>query len=144
MRTFIPLLLLGAIVAGAATQVSAQAATAQQLSRAEIVYVTGGVGTDERALLKKMEKDFNLKLTFTDPAGHLLSDARIVVRDASGRPVLEEISGPIFLAKLPPGTYSVESDFNGSKQVRKVKVGDKMATARFQFREITDTELVAH
>ena len=131
-------------MAGAATQVSAQAATAQQLSRAEIVYVTGGVGTDERALLKKMEKDFNLKLTFTDPAGHLLSDARIVVRDASGRPVLEEISGPIFLAKLPPGTYSVESDFNGSKQVRKVKVGDKMATARFQFRDVTDTELVAH
>jgi hypothetical protein len=141
MRTFIPQALIGAIVAVAAAQVPAQAA-AQQQSRGEIVYITGGVGADERAQLTNVEKDFNLKLTFTDSGGHLLSDVRVVVKDAAGRPVLEELSGPIFLAKLPGGTYTVESYFNNSRQVRKITVGKKMTTASFQFRDVTDSEVV--
>jgi hypothetical protein len=134
-------LLFGAIVAVAAAQVPAAQppvyAGPELRTRGEIVYITGGIGADERDRLKKMEKEFNLRLLFTQPDGHLLSDASVVVKDASGQTVLAEQSGPIFLAKLPPGTYTVETAFDGKKQTRRVTVGKKLTTARFTFRDVT-------
>lgn len=136
MFTLTRKLLFGAIVAVASAQLPVYAGAEQQ-TRGEIVYITGGIGADERDQLKKMEKEFNLKLLFTQPDGHMLSDAAVVVKDGSGQPVLAEQSGPIFLAKLPPGTYTVETAFGGKKQTRKVTVGKKLTTARFTFRDVT-------
>jgi hypothetical protein len=66
----------------------------------------------------------------------------VVVKDSSGKLVLHEPSGPVFLAKLPPGTYTVETALDGKKQTRKVTVrGNKLTTAHFQFREPADTDM---
>lgn len=134
MRMLIPQLVLGAIVAVSAAQMPTQAAAGQ--ARGEVAFVTGGVGADEREVLKQMENDFNLKLVFTQPDGHFISDVAVVVKDASGKRVLAEQSGPVFLAKLRPGTYTVESTFDGKTQIRKVTVGKKLTTAAFQFKDV--------
>jgi hypothetical protein len=129
-------IVFGVVLAFAAPQVPAQAAAAHKTT-GEIAYATGGIGVDERQALKQMEKDFNLKLLFTEPDGHFISDASVVIQNASGKPVLSEQAGPVFLAKLPPGTYTVESTFGGQRQTRKVTVGKQLTTAQFLFRHVT-------
>jgi hypothetical protein len=133
MRTLIQQLVFGAIVTLSVAQIPVQAAAKPQ-TRGDITYITGGVGADEREKLKQMEKDFNLKLVFAEPGGRLTSDVAVVVKDTSGKPVLTEpAAGPVFLAKLPPGTYVVETMYEGKKQTRKVTVGQKLRTAQFVF-----------
>src|SRR4051812_32261932 len=110
MHAHARLIVFGGMLALAAPQVPAQAAAAHKTA-SEIAYVTGGIGTDERQALNQMEKDFNLKLLFTEPDGHFISDTSVAIMNASGKRVLSEPAGPVFLAKLPPGTYTVESTF---------------------------------
>lgn len=135
MRTLIPQLVFGAIVTVAGAQVPAQAAAGQQ-TRSEAAFITGGVGADERERLKAVEKDFNLKLVFADPGGHLLAGAMVVVKDSSGKVVLQEPSGPVFLAKLPAGTYTVDTAFDDKKQTRKITVGKKLTSATVWFSDV--------
>jgi hypothetical protein len=100
----------------------------------EIVYVTGGVGQEERAVLKGMEKQFNLKLVFTRKDGAFISDVAVAIKTPSGKVILaDQAQGPIFMAKLPPGTYIVEATFEGTTHTRKVNVGKGLATVQLSW-----------
>jgi hypothetical protein len=133
MRIFVRQFVLGLILAIAAIQAQTHAALTPQ-TKDTVVYVSGGVGADEREQLKTLEKDFNLKLLFTLVEGPYVSDVAVVVKNASGKVVLEEQSrGPIFLLKLPPGTYTVEATYDGKKQTRKVTVGKRLSTVQFRW-----------
>jgi hypothetical protein len=113
---------LALVLVFAAAQAQVQAASVPQ-TKGDIVYVTGGVGADEREKLKAIEKDFNLKLIFSLTDGAFIADVAVVVKDASGKVVLsEQAQGPIFMAKLPPGTYTVEATFEGKTEAHKVTV----------------------
>ncbi len=51
------------------------------------------------------------------------------VRDARGTVVLDQAdTGPVLLAMLPAGTYTVTATSEGREQVRKVQVGKGMRT----------------
>lgn len=117
------LALLGAAGAPAAQKVEAVPAPGN------VSFVSGGVGIDSEEQLKAREKDFNLKLLFTLVEGNYLADVGVRVADAAGKTVIEHVAeGPIFLAKLPPGAYTVTATYNGKTQTRKVKVGDRLHT----------------
>src|SRR4051812_19115235 len=100
-------------------------ARSEEVERAPsgVSYVSGGAGTEAVDRLKAMERDFNLKLAFAPPSGESLSGVRVVITDPRGSPLLDAYSeGPLLLAKLPPGTYRVNADFEGQPKDRTVTV----------------------
>lgn len=117
-----------ALAAGVALGVSVHAQTSPQYARpvSSVPYATGGVGTDEQEHLKTLEQEgYNLRLLFAEQGtGAYLADVGVMVRDASGRTVLDTLAdGPALVAKLPPGHYEVTAERNGIRQTRTVTVG---------------------
>ena len=105
-------------------QPAAQVTAGPQVKKAgEIAYISGGVGKPEREQLHALEKEFNLKLVFTHADGKFVAAVRVVVSDAKGRKLLEHVAdGPLFMARLPAGEYSIAATFAGSTQTQKVEV----------------------
>jgi hypothetical protein len=140
--TSIRAVLLGLVLAFAAALAQVQAASVPQ-TKGEIVYVTGGVGADEREKLKAIEKDFNLKLILSLTDGAFIADVAVVIKDASGKVVLsEQAQGPIFMAKLPPGTYTVEATFEGKTEAHKVTVGKGLTTVQLRWPRSVESKTV--
>ena len=91
--------------------------------RGAIPYVSGGVGEEALARLKAREQEFNLKLVFTLTEGNYLADVGVSIADGSGKPLVEHVTdGPVFMARLPAGTYAVTARYNGFAQTRNVSV----------------------
>jgi hypothetical protein len=98
-------------------------------AQAEIAYVSGGVGKSEQQALKAREKEFNLKLVFTLVTGNFVSNVRVAIQDAKGKTLIEHTTGgPLFMARLPAGSYSVNATFRGKTETRKVKTGERLHT----------------
>ncbi|MCI3950924.1 MAG: hypothetical protein K0R53_421 [Burkholderiales bacterium] len=99
-------------------------------ARSGVSFVSGGVGENSVAALKARENEFNLKLVFTLSEGAYLADVGVRVADAAGKTVIEHVTeGPIFMARLPSGTYNVTATYNGRTQTRKLTVGERLQTA---------------
>ena len=106
------------------------AAAQSSPARDGVSFISGGVGENSVAALKAREGEFNLKLVFTLTEGAYLADVGVKITDAAGRAVIEHVTdGPIFMARLPAGTYTVAATYNGKPQVRKVTVGGALQTA---------------
>ena len=106
-----------------------------------LAYVTGGIGADEMARLKARENEFNLKLVFTLVEGNYLSDVVVAVRDVTGKPLLSvNAQGPIFLVKLPRGSYVVEATYAGKAQIRKISVGERLRTEYLRWPSNPETD----
>lgn len=105
----------------------------------EISYVSGGVGKPEREQLRALEKEFNLKLVFAAAEGKYVANVMVVVSDSKGRKLLEHVAdGPIFMARLPAGEYSVAAKFAGKSQGRKIKVtADRLRTEVLRWSEVS-------
>lgn len=87
-------------------------------------YVSGGVGQDEREALRALENDFNLRLTFALDSGSYLAGIEVRIADGDGQPVLTATSdGPIFLAALPAGRYTVAATAEGETRESSVQLG---------------------
>jgi len=105
------------------------AAPVVQGAQSAISFVSGGVGENSMAALKAREKEFNLKLVFTLNEGNYLADVGVRITDAAGKPVIEHVTdGPIFMARLPSGAYTVQASYNGRAQTRKLSVGERLQT----------------
>jgi hypothetical protein len=102
-----------------------------------IPYISGGVGSDERSMLASMSKNDNLELSFALQDKEYLGGAKVTVRDHEGKNVIEATSdGPLFYAKLPEGTYTIEATANGTTLMRKVKIPEKgRASVYFAWKE---------
>ncbi len=50
---------------------------------ADVPFVTGGVGVDERADLRAKEKDYNLKIVAAAPSGAYVADVAVVIESAA-------------------------------------------------------------
>lgn len=110
--------------------VSAQVpVTLQQGKSGQVSWVGGGTLGPEMDALVAQEKGHSLKLVFTLTAGNYLPGVDVKVRDAKGAVVLDQAdTGPVLLAKLPAGAYTVTATSEGRQQVRKVQVGQGMRT----------------
>jgi len=98
--------------------------------RGSVPVVSGGVGEDSVARLQAREKEFNLKLVFALVEGNYLADVGVTISNAAGRRLVQHVTdGPIFMARLPAGTYVVTASYNGNAQTRTVTLrGDRLLT----------------
>ena len=106
----------------------------QVLSRDGISYISGGIGARSQERLKQLEPRFNLKLVLTLTESQYLADVRVVLKDTAGKRLLEHVTeGPIFMARVPAGTYTVSATYSGSTQSRAINVAGKLRTEYFRW-----------
>ncbi|MEN9901706.1 MAG: hypothetical protein RL651_370 [Pseudomonadota bacterium] len=131
-RHFLIPLLCSLLLSPAWAQEAAQNASA---TTSTAPFISGGVGDDSMAQLTAREKEFDLKLFLVGQSGTYLSDIRITIIDANGTGVLLTTSeGPVLLANLPAGTYSVKAQKNGHTLTQKISVTPgKLQTTYFRF-----------
>lgn len=100
-----------------------------------IAYMSGGVGDESMAALQTHENAFDLKLFLVGPSGSYLSDIAITITDMQGKGVLLTTSeGPVLLADLPSGAYSIKAQKNGQTLEQKITVTrGKLSTVYFRF-----------
>jgi hypothetical protein len=105
-----------------------------------ITFISGGVGQGEIEYLRSLEGDYNLRLLFAaEGTGEFLADVRVKIADAKGKTVLDTVSdGPRFLAKIPPGSYRITADRNGTPITRSVKISGKRAASEAFFWKVSN------
>ena len=103
--------------------------------------VSGGVGQDEMDSLKSVEKQYDLKLMFTEANGVYLADLPVHIKDEKGKVIADTIAkGPILLVALPAGRYTVTASADYETKELKVTVTGK-GLRSYQMRFSTrDTE----
>jgi hypothetical protein len=93
-------------------------------ARAEDVpHISGGIGSDEREELRAKERDYNVKVITAMKSGGYLSGVLIVIESAKKEPMLEtKMAGPILLATLPPGSYTIKATADGRTLTQTVAI----------------------
>ncbi|WP_119422293.1 carboxypeptidase regulatory-like domain-containing protein [Desertibaculum subflavum] len=114
-----PFLLALALVAGAPA-VSAAPLDVQSFAGGR--YVTGGVGDDEQAQLRELQRDFNLRLVTAQREGDYIANADVTILRGDQTVLEATMRGPVLLAKLEPGTYRLHAVVDGRPQERTVEV----------------------
>jgi hypothetical protein len=93
---------------------------------ADVPYISGGVGAGSREELLAKEKDYNLKIIVAATSGDYLADVKIVIESARNEPVLAAtMEGPILLARMPPGTYTVRATSDAKTQTKTVTIASQ-------------------
>jgi hypothetical protein len=103
-------------------------------TQGEVTFVSGGVGGDERNAMQAIRADYNLSLLFSvQGSGEYLSDVKVSITDSKGNTFLETVSdGPMLLASLKPGHYTVTADLDGQVAHKKAAVvGNKRTSLSF-------------
>jgi hypothetical protein len=89
-----------------------------------IPFVSGGIGEPEAQAMKAAAGKYSLMLTFAEKTtGDYLADVSVKIADNHGKTVLDTVStGPIFLADLPAGKYTIEATVNGKTEDKTVNI----------------------
>lgn len=91
-----------------------------------VAYINGGVGELQAKAMEKAGADWPLMIVYakdTKPRNEFIANANTVIRNAKGVAVLKvDGAGPIVLAKLEPGNYTVEATHDGKAVHRKVDI----------------------
>jgi hypothetical protein len=96
--------------------------------REAVSYLNGGVGQEEAARMREISAEFPVGLTFTRHNGtqntdEFVADVNVRVRDSAGQTVVAAAGqGPIFLLRVPDGTYALEAELNGEVKTRRIDV----------------------
>ncbi len=95
----------------------------------DVTYLSGGIGQDEAAAMKREESRFPLTLEFikhAKPGAEYLAGVNVTIKDRQGKRVLGTVAdGPFLLAKLPDGKYTVTADDNGQTKHRDIVVAER-------------------
>ena len=89
-----------------------------------IAFVSGGIGIDSRDALAAREKEFNFKLVSTIAGtGTYVSNVALTLTHNNGKIVVRHTTqGPLFMAKLPEGAYTLNATFREQTQTRQFQV----------------------
>jgi hypothetical protein len=92
----------------------------------QVSYLSGGVGKDQQAAIKHVAASYPLEVEFLQtgkgPAEYM-SGIPITIKDQAGKVVLETRSdGPLMLAKLPDGKYTITAQSAGKSEMRHITV----------------------
>ena len=96
-----------------------------------VPFASGGVTSDEADAMRAQARDYSLEVTMAAPSAFpgyndFVAGTAVRVTDGHGFVVLDTPdTGPILLAALPPGNYTIEAADNGNVQTRHVHVGPK-------------------
>ena len=95
-------------------------------------YVTGGVGSDEAEAMRQAAVHYPLAIELAArpvpsdsyPRDVYLANVRVDIRDERGQSLISATTdGPILLASLPPGRYTIDAEIRGASQRKNVTVG---------------------
>jgi hypothetical protein len=90
---------------------------------AEVPHISGGAGADAREELLAKEKEYNLKIVVAEKSGDYLAGVKVVIESARKEQVLDTtMEGPILLAKLAPGTYTIRATSDGQTLTQTVTI----------------------
>lgn len=90
-----------------------------------VLFVSGGVGEEERQQIEKLSPDYPLQLLFATKGSpnEYLADVGVQIKNKDGKVVLDAVSqGPFLLAKMPPGKYSISADNDGVVKRQTIQV----------------------
>jgi hypothetical protein len=94
-----------------------------EVRAADVPYISGGAGADAREELLAKEKEYNLKIVAAETSGDYLAGVKVVIESAGKAQVLDAtMEGPILLAKLAPGTYTIRATSDGQTRTRTVTI----------------------
>ena len=100
--------------------------TLEEKAYGNIVYVSGGIGDEERDEIRARERNFNLKLLFSERNGSYLGDVDVALLNTKGATVFDVKSvGPFLLLRVPKGSYLVKASMNGQTQQRRLLIAAK-------------------
>lgn len=108
-------------------------------TQGKVTYMSGGIGLDEQAAMKRAASEYPLELDFVDSGdGHavFMAGVQVTITDRAGSVVLEARSdGPFLLARLPDGQYTISAGHTGKVETRQVTVEQgKHKTVVFDWR----------
>ena len=90
---------------------------------ADVPHISGGIGSGERDELRTKEREYNLKIITAMKSGDYLSGVQIVIESPTKERMLETtMVGPILLAKLPPGSYTIRATASGQTLIQTVAI----------------------
>ena len=123
------LALRAVVLAGALSVSNLYGADLQSLINAHINYVNGGIGQEEAEALRAEARIYPLELMFSrrgdGERAEFVADVHLQIVDAAGQVIVDRASqGPIFLARLPDGHYTISAEFQGRTQTRRVALGN--------------------
>lgn len=98
---------------------------------ADVKYLTGGIGDDERAEMEAAKAEYSLHVINARKSGEYLEDTRTVISRKDGKeyvPLLDVNAGPLLYAQLAPGSYLVEATRYGITKKKNVVIGTKTKT----------------
>ncbi len=114
------------VVLGGIGICSAQLPTTQ--TQGGITYISGGIGEDEAKAIKDESKNWPLSIDFSE---HLVNEdlwiAQVYLKilDSKGKTLFEaRVEGPMFLGKVPPGSYELLATYEGVTQSKKIQIVD--------------------
>lgn len=90
-------------------------------------YLNGGIGKDEADAMRRIAKEFPLRLTFSERKdGEFIVDVPVVIADARGNPVfMLPKAGPMLYVMLPSGKYRVSARYDGLTESQEVTLTGK-------------------
>lgn len=124
--------ILGSVLASGAAFAAGPSLTTSQ------PFVNGGITKDEADVMRQEATHYPLEITLarkgeTPGLNDFVADARLRVIDSAGRVVVDRSdAGPIFLADLPAGAYTIEATYEGQTKSGRVQVaGGRRAAVTF-------------
>jgi hypothetical protein len=117
---------------GEGTESNQSGQALQPVNTGSTVYITGGVGDEERNEIQTARPNYNLWITSSTRDGAFVGDTHITVSDHQGNRLIDEAAaGPLFYARLPAGSYIVTAEAHGQSETRHVTVGRKGVPLHF-------------
>jgi hypothetical protein len=95
-------------------------------TRGQVTFMSGGVGTDQQEAMKQAAAGYPLELQFIETLegrNVFTAGVEVTIKDRVGNVVLDVRSdGPLMLARLPQGSYTVSVDNVGRVETRDVVI----------------------
>jgi hypothetical protein len=92
----------------------------------KVTYLSGGIGLDQQAAIKRAASEYPLELEFLEsgePHAVFAAGVQVTITDRMGKVVLDARSdGPFLLARLPDGQYTIRADNTGKVETRQVSI----------------------
>jgi hypothetical protein len=113
------------LFAGAAAAAFATARAEEPIAVKAITvntYLNGGIGNDEQQAMRRMARDFPLRIEFSEhDDNEFIADVPVAITDGEGNPVFQLAeAGPMLFVSLPDGKYRVTATRNGKTEMRSV------------------------
>ena len=93
-------------------------------TKSGLSYITGGIGEEDVALMKRQAKQFTLNLLLSEgTSGRWVSDANVNIYDEASQLVFRIVAAkPMLYVNLSAGTYTILANNNGQKLRHKFNV----------------------